>query len=483
MTKLRRCLHTANNSDGFVEAPLPPVTMNFARTTFEDMEGIAREGEVDSLIGRAFKLLEAGLITEYDDRTLSTIRNLIVELWFHGGSVFESEIIGVSNPQRLKEDDRYDWSALGLRSENHEESLLGLAKKLAAMRYLSKEDEAIIQDYCAGIAMRCADLQDDAGSDCEPVSPIVEPPEEYDSEYESVGEADSEDETKTEDIIVSFRQPRLQTPEPFAWQSEPIDALFDARTKLAHIHILAADDEPKSIYHLDPEMVAQIDFLTNMPSPQRPDNSGISVTEPMADFTPTIEMVKENEGRGDSEYQLAEAIWERLNSAFDREHGLYSFGPEHDGDDEIDSDFEDDEDGESESDSLGIHIVDTMYDLPSLANFPPLSSTSSANQAASPMFSTSSPAYQPISPISPKSPMFSATSSMFPTSQEHHPVSPKLSNSLSFEPKARERLERPLSDIGITLQGEPSSAQISSKGVECRMINKYGEAFEWGILL
>lgn len=46
-----------------------------------------------------------------------------------------------------------------------------------------------------------------------------------------------------------------------------------------------------------------------------------------------------------------------------------------------------------------------------------------------------------------------------------------------------ERLERELLEHASFLQGESATAQKSEKGIDCRLINDWGEAFEWSILL
>jgi len=476
MNKLRRQLHEAKNYEDFLlDAPLPPVNMNFAKTRFEgpESQGIAQEGEHDSLIGRAKQLLAANLITKNDDRMLSTICNLIVEMWFHGGAVFESDIISLSFPERLEEEDRHNWSALGLDSENDEESILGLTKKLAAMRYLTKQDEMVIEDFCVDIAMRWADFAGEAPSDYKIGSETTGPTKEYDSDYESALETESEDKAMTDKCTAFTQQPRIIHPEPFAWQFGETDALLDARTKLAYIHILAADDQPKSIYHIDPKLAKQIDFLTKMPSPQ--------------------ETSIRDEAPKRSVRTLTEVEWEILRPTFDQERDFDLHNSDSEQDDAYETSFNQEEDeeseSESESESLDVYIADATPDLPSL-------------EELSPMF----PNFIILSPTSPTSPIYRLKSPTlsappvccnFATSPDLYASSPcqTMSGTLSLRlpvyrtrtstissfPEQKEtlleRLEREL------LEGESATAQKSEKGIDCRLINDWGEAFEWSILL
>lgn len=480
MNKLRRQLHEAKNYEGFLlDAPLPPVNMNFAKTRFEGLEsqGIAQEGADDSLIGRAKQLLAADLITKNDDRMLSTICNLIVEMWFHGGAVFESDIISLSFPERLDEEDRHNWSALGLDSENDEESILGLTKKLAAMRYLTKQDEMVIEDFCVDIAMKWADFAGEALSDYKTGSETTGPTKEYGSDYESALETESEDKAMTDKCTAFTQQPRIIHPEPFAWQFGDIDALLDARTKLAYIHILAADDQPKSIYHIDPKLAKQIDFLTNMPSPQ--------------------ETSIRDEAPKRSVRTLTEVEWEILRSTFDQERDTDLHNSDSEQDDGCETSFnsEEDEESESESESLDVYIVDATPDLPSLEELSPmfpnfliLSPTSPASLiyrpkspsfsappvycsfATSPDFYASSPCQITSRTLSLRLPVYRTRTSTFSSSPEHKET-------------LLEQLERELLQRASSLQGESATAQKSEKGIDCRLINDWGEAFEWSILL
>lgn len=470
MSKFRRRLHETNDYEGFIDAPLPPIIMDFARTRFEDYasQGIAQESEDDSLIGHAKQLVTAGLITKIDDRMLSTVCSLIIELWFHGRNVFESEIIEVSNPNRLDEEDRYDWVALGLALETHEDSILGLTKKLAAMRYLTKEDEAVIENYCVEIATRWAEYADETRPEYEPSARVIEQPEEYDSDYDSEDSCVSDEETDIEDTALVFVRPRLLSQEAFTSQSEEIDALLDARAKLAHIHILASDDEPESLYHLDPDVPAQIDFLTNMPSPQTP------CEEPVP--------------RRWSKHMLSEVEWEMLNSLFNRDSGHEDYDIESEPETEYtDEDADATYDTEStasyyspddfdESASIGIHTVDTVHDLPSLVDISPM-------LFPSPMYSaTSSTLFSsPGLFMSPKSSTCSAC--QVNSSSSCQSVSSVYLTPTVPQETMQDLLQRRLREATGAGLGEPSGARASKQGVECRMINQHGEAFEWAILL
>lgn len=192
---------------------------------------------------------------------------------------------------------------------------------------------------------------------------------------------------------------------------------------------------------------------------------------------------------------LSKVEWEMLNSVFNRESNSHSEDVNSETDDESDiiSSYGGDDEGESistddtesiisydesdeddESESLGIHIVDTVHDLPSLAQLSPL-------LFPSPMFSTaSSSSYD-----SPQSSTCSISQITSPKLSLVSPL-PRAARPILSAPTAetlQQRLQRQLQETATRYQSESSSAYTSGKGVECRMINEYGDAFEWAILL
>ena len=307
MNKLRCKLHSSNGYKNYLDAPLPPIFMNFPKRSIVGLtsQGIAHEERDDSLIGRAKELLAARLITDEENRMLCIICALIVELWFHGRTVFESDIISPSFAERLEQKDRYDWSRLGLRSELEETSILGITKKLASMKYLTQEDEIVIEDFCVSIARKWVEFDDDTWSQYESRTESPVPSEICRLEYNSIWDAESQVSTVADDFMSPFHESRPRRPDNFSIQFDEIDALLDARKKLAYIHIFAADDETASRYHMDPEVARQMSFLTDMPSPQEP---CFEVEMPKINFR-----------------TLTEVEWEMLRPNFDEErHRTYT---------------------------------------------------------------------------------------------------------------------------------------------------------------